>query len=66
MLKVVRTPNVEEKELYWFIRDMSDSNRAQEQIRPLSSRLLQAIETERRAISRELHDEVGQSLSVYV
>jgi PAS domain S-box-containing protein len=62
-LKAVCTQTSEEKVLYWFIQDMTDSKRAQEQIRALSSRLIQAIETERRAISRELHDEIGQGLT---
>src|SRR3984885_1996177 len=36
---------------------------ARVQLKHLSARLVQAEETERRALSRELHDEVGQSLS---
>ena len=37
--------------------------RARTELRSLSARLVEAQETERRAISRELHDEVGQAVS---
>ena len=36
---------------------------AQEELKRLSARLVDAQESERRSISRELHDEIGQSLS---
>jgi signal transduction histidine kinase len=36
---------------------------ARTQLKELSARLVQAQETERRSLSRELHDEVGQALS---
>jgi signal transduction histidine kinase len=37
--------------------------RTQDELKRLSARLVEAQEQERRAISRELHDEVGQSLN---
>ncbi|MBZ5724403.1 MAG: MCP four helix bundle domain-containing protein [Acidobacteriia bacterium] len=41
-------------------REVADARR---QLTNLSGKLVQAQETERRALSRELHDEVGQALS---
>ncbi len=54
-----------------IMRDISDRKRAEEalkesekQLRHLSSQLLTAQETERKRISKELHDELGQALVV--
>jgi signal transduction histidine kinase len=44
-------------------RNITDQMRAEERIHTLSQQLIRAHESERRMISRELHDRVGQDLS---
>ena len=45
------------------VRDISEKKKAQEVERNYSRRLIEAQEAERRRISRELHDQVGQILT---
>jgi signal transduction histidine kinase len=52
----LRLENVEEQRF-------QESFRAQTELKELSARLVDAQESERRSISMELHDEVGQSLT---
>lgn len=45
---------------------LAENTKAREALAELSAKLVRAQEDERRAISRELHDEVGQSLSALI
>lgn len=46
-----------------FTRDVTERRRYEDQLKALSSSLVEMQETERRHIARELHDQIGQSLT---
>ncbi|MBN1672402.1 MAG: PAS domain S-box protein [Kiritimatiellae bacterium] len=46
------------------VRDITEAKRAQEQLRQLAVRLQNAREEERERVSQEIHDELGQTLTV--
>lgn len=46
------------------VHDITRLKRAEEDLRALSRRLVEIQENERRAIARELHDQIGQSMTV--
>ena len=69
-VSLVREPNGKPKYFIGVIEDISSRKQAeeiqlktQERLQTLSSKLLEAQETERRHLARELHDEIGQVLT---
>jgi PAS domain S-box-containing protein len=60
--EVVKQPG-QPAELVGVMNDITDLKRAEERIRALSSRLMRLQDDERRKVSRELHDSLGQYLT---
>jgi signal transduction histidine kinase len=59
LLTIIHTLRLERE----LERRLDENTRARADLQELSDKLLRAQENERRALARELHDEVGQSLS---
>lgn len=60
--EIVRHPGLR-PELVGVMNDITDLKRAEERIRTLSSRMMRLQDDERRRVSRELHDSLGQYLT---
>lgn len=62
--KVILDRNGKPSRLIGTVLDITDRKNAEEELRALSHRLVQIQENERQEIARELHDEIGQTLTV--
>ncbi|HYH43521.1 MAG TPA: CHASE domain-containing protein, partial [Burkholderiales bacterium] len=68
--EVIRDPSGRPLRVLWSVLDVTDQKRTEEalrgsaeQLKALSRRLVEIQEAERRQLSRELHDRVGQNLT---
>ena len=63
-MRFLRDPYGQNTGLLGVSRDITERKLVEEEMRALSRRLVETQENERRAIGRELHDQIGQSLTV--
>jgi len=62
-MALVRLYDNKPHHLLWQLRDITELKQRNNELEKLSKQLLEVQETERRALSHELHDEIGQMLT---